>query len=860
MAVILGNNLPNILFGTNLGDAIVGFDGNDTLGGSTGEDTMYGGFGDDIYIVNSAGDLVGEASAAEGTDTVEASVSYSLTSLGTLGGPPVIFNLPAFSSVAPPTFTGPAIFRLNQKLAYLALESSYAPLTITPLSPLFIENLTLTGTGNINGEGNALANVITGNVGNNILSGLAGNDIFVGSAGNDSVDGGADTDTADYSALGGATPQTITAIFGNTPTVTVAKGALGTDTILNIETLIANAAATDNLLDFGAATGPVNVNLLTGALALAGQTITTVINFDDVDGTVGDDTITGDDQDNALFGDDGNDILNGGDGDDFLDGWEGDDTLDGGDGNDTLLGWFGNDIFVGSAGNDLIDGEADTDTADYSALGGATPETITAIFGNTPTVTVAKGALGTDTILNIETLIANAGAANNLLNFDAATGPVNVNLLTGVLTLAGQTITTVTNFDDVIGTLGDDTITGDGQANSLSGGGGADVIDGGGGADVINGGGGADVINGGGGADVIDGGTEDDVINGGGGADVIDGGAGDDILNGDGGNDRFIGSTGNDAISGGTGTDTADYSNLGGSGANAQAITLQLFVPAGNLQKGPLGADTIFNDIEVIIANAAANNNLIDFDLSPANSVNVNLSTGSVTVGGDSFTVTNFDDVIGTDFNDIIIGDGQANILIGGLGNDSLSGGAGADTLNGGDGTDTLTGGNGADLLIGGLGADIFTGGNGADQFAFTRAQSRSVGDINLSSTASVLDRVTDFNVAQDQFLLSPNAGDYATGALNSVAINTRTFGTLNTFVGLATALNVTFPFTTGSTAGTAQVYDVTVGAGALAGRYLVINNQNALIGFGGFNEDTIIDITGMTGTLSGANFAFGTF
>ncbi|QHU99093.1 beta strand repeat-containing protein [Synechocystis sp. CACIAM 05] len=846
MAVILGNNLPNILFGTNLGDAIVGFDGNDTLGGSTGEDTMYGGFGDDIYIVNSAGDLVGEASAAEGTDTVEASVSYSLTSLGTLGGPPVIFNLPAFSSVAPPTFTGPAIFRLNQKLAYLALESSYAPLTITPLSPLFIENLTLTGTGNINGEGNALANVITGNVGNNILSGLAGNDIFVGSAGNDSVDGGADTDTADYSALGGATPQTITAIFGNTPTVTVAKGALGTDTLTSIETLIANAAATDNLLDFGAATGPVNVNLLTGALALAGQTITTVINFDDVDGTVGDDTITGDDQDNALFGDDGNDILNGGDGDDFLDGWEGDDTLDGGDGNDTLLGWFGNDIFVGSAGNDLIDGEADTDTADYSALGGATPETITAIFGNTPTVTVAKGALGTDTILNIETLIANAGATNNLLDFSLSANPVNVNLLTGALALAGQTITTVTNFDDVTGTDFADTITGDGQANILSGGDGDDTLNGGGGADTLNGGNGADVINGGGGAD------------------VIDGGAGDDILNGDGGNDRFIGSTGNDAISGGTGTDTADYSNLGGSGANAQAITLQLFVPAGNLQKGPLGADTIFNDIEAIIANAAANNNLIDFDLSPANSVNVNLSTGSVTVGGDSFTVTNFDDVIGTDFNDTIIGDGQANILIGGLGNDSLNGGAGADTLNGGDGTDTLTGGNGADLLIGGLGVDVLTGGNGADQFAFTRAQSRALANINGQNSNNVIDRVTDFNVAQDQFLLGSNAGDFATGALNNVAIETRSFGTINSFGnvigGLALALNATPPFTTGSTAGTAQVYDVTVGAGSLAGRYLVINNQNALIGFGGFDEDTIINITGMTGALSAANFAFGTF
>ena len=39
-----------------------------------------------------------------------------------------------------------------------------------------VENLTLLGTGNINGTGNALNNVITGNAGTNVLNGGAGAD------------------------------------------------------------------------------------------------------------------------------------------------------------------------------------------------------------------------------------------------------------------------------------------------------------------------------------------------------------------------------------------------------------------------------------------------------------------------------------------------------------------------------------------------------------------------------------------------------------------------------------------------------------------------------------------------------------
>ena len=58
-----------------------------------------------------------------------------------------------------------------------------------------VENLILTGTGNINGTGNGLGNFITGNSRNNILDGRGGDDSLNGGAGNDFLNGGAGNDT-----------------------------------------------------------------------------------------------------------------------------------------------------------------------------------------------------------------------------------------------------------------------------------------------------------------------------------------------------------------------------------------------------------------------------------------------------------------------------------------------------------------------------------------------------------------------------------------------------------------------------------------------------------------------------------------
>jgi Ca2+-binding RTX toxin-like protein len=105
------------------------------------------------------------------------------------------------------------------------------------------ENLTYTGTGSFVGNGNGLANVITGAGGNDTLNGGNGNDtllggdgndILVGGGGNDRLEGGTGNDTMN----GGAGLDTF--VFGP---------GFGNDTIIGFD---ANAANGQDLLDVSA--------------------------------------------------------------------------------------------------------------------------------------------------------------------------------------------------------------------------------------------------------------------------------------------------------------------------------------------------------------------------------------------------------------------------------------------------------------------------------------------------------------------------------------------------------------------------------------------------------------------------------
>ncbi|NJO77779.1 MAG: methyltransferase domain-containing protein [Cyanobacteria bacterium RM1_2_2] len=136
-----GNNLDNVIIGNSANNTLTGDSGNDTLDGGLGADTMIGGFGNDTYVVNEAGDVVTESSLFGGTDTVQSSVFFNLSTTS------------------------------------------------------FVENLTLTGADAIDGYGNSLNNTLIGNAAENYLYGDDGNDTIYGGDGNDELSGWDGTDT-----------------------------------------------------------------------------------------------------------------------------------------------------------------------------------------------------------------------------------------------------------------------------------------------------------------------------------------------------------------------------------------------------------------------------------------------------------------------------------------------------------------------------------------------------------------------------------------------------------------------------------------------------------------------------------------
>ncbi|OKH30228.1 hypothetical protein NIES2119_31335 [[Phormidium ambiguum] IAM M-71] len=388
-------------------------------------------------------------------------------------------------------------------------------------------------------------------------------------------------------------------------------------------------------------------------------------------GSNGDDTLEGGENNDKLYGEEGNDLLQGDSGDDFLDGGADSDQLFGGDGEDQLYGGLGQDSLDGGGDNDRLFGGKDNDLL-YGKAGndllsaGEGDDILDGNEGND----ALSGEAGSDTL--------NGGIDNDFLdggeNDDSLIGGAGNDTLKGGSRVEIQQIGVDQEglpifgdpqfFDDpgkdfldggegddiLDGEAGDDSLLGGSNNDSLIGGEGNDLLDGGMDSDTLNGNAGNDSLIGGEGNDILNGGTENDTLNG---------NAGNDQLYGNSENDLLIGDSGNDLIDGGTEIDTVTYEN------SPEAVIVN------------------------IDETQSYNNNSTDVvNIEPIFTIN----SGTAEDGyGNTDTLGNLENIIGSEFDDILIGNSSDNLIEALAGKDLLIGNAGNDTLNGGEDIDTVS-------------------------------------------------------------------------------------------------------------------------------------------------------------------------
>jgi len=488
--------------------------------------------------------------------------------------------------------------------------------------------------------------------------------------------------------------------------------------------------------------------------------------------------------------------LDGGDGNDMLGGGSGNDSLIGGNGNDTLIAGAGADTMIGGAGTDMFRIDSSQFRSNDSIDGG------TNINGVDVLELWGKGAVNDGAFAGVKAIEKLVVVGRNVDGLDNASA-MSVQL--GALArAAGITNIEVQDSNGVYLDLAQLT-----SANTVTGGTGADSIVGFAGADILNGGAGAEIdtlfLN----ATSTDLNRAEDfqlenieVINASNASsgvllnlDSQDGEAFDVV--GSSFADTITGSDVNDTFIGFAGADSLD----GGAGT---ADTLRLTATSADLNAA---TDSRLVNIEVIDASTSTSGVLI----------NINSQS-------DSFQ---------------IVGGSSADSIVGGAGADSLSGGAGADSLS---------------------------GGAGADKFSIaSRADTKATSFLGTNTSWANVDSIADFvgggSSAGDEINLGvganafSNALTFTTSTLANVTAVNIAGGAVANIDAILAQIQAVAPGGAASNAGTAQIYDVTLATQYMgATRLMIVSDGTAIIN----DADTIVNMTGVTGSLNAQDFTFG--
>jgi Ca2+-binding RTX toxin-like protein len=598
---LIGGSGDDQLTGDDNDNALTGNDGNDTLSGDAGHDVLDGGAGNDILQGDNGDDtLIGGA----GTDSLNGGNGIDIADY-TGESAAVTADLGTHSAsgagIGTDTFSG-------------------------------IENL-VGGSGNDSLTGDSDSNALSGGAGNDILDGGAGDDqllgdsgddTILGGTGNDGLNGGTGFNTASYLGIGSG-------IVVDSTTGMVTGVDAGSDSLINIQQVLGTTS--DDR--FVSGTGPSTFDGNTGDDVFVGggagndtfiggagndtadySSVTShleVVTSPNVTVTgsgVGTDTLGHDVE--TYIGGSGTDGISGynlfetiycGDGDDFVTVTQGTHTLYGGAGVDGLS-YFpaGNKVTInfitgiveikGGLGLDHVNGFENASGSQHSDtfIGDANAN----VFGGQDGNDVLNGGGGNDSL--------NGGEGFDTVDYSTDTSGVVVNLGTGVADGPTSGHDTLGSIEKLIGSSGNDQITGWFVDNVLDGGAGDDdlidgfgndTLTGGAGNDRLIGGADNDVLNGGSGIDTADFSSEsavnasllsnsatmasgtdtlidieslngsgfDDALTGNGIANVLTGNAGNDLITGNAGNDSLLGGDNSDTLIGGAGADLIDGGN-----------------------------------------------------------------------------------------------------------------------------------------------------------------------------------------------------------------------------------------------------------------------------------------------------------